>query len=56
MKAKVSELNPQSKEELIRSVTDIWNSIDMNTICKLIDSVNERMEAVVRCNGAQTDF
>ena len=56
MKAKVSELRPQNKEQLIEYVIAVWNSLEQQMISNLVDSMKERLEAVVKNNGEQTDF
>lgn len=56
IKAKVYELNPQTKEELIEYIFAVWSSISEEVINHLIDSMEERMKEVIRNFGGPTSF
>ena len=52
MKCRVSEVNPQTKEELIQTIIEVWNSITITEIDKLISSMNRRI-GIVAGNGGE---
>ena len=51
VKRRVEEIQPQSIQELIQTVFEIWEAIPDDLIRKLIDSMDDRMQKVVRLNG-----
>ena len=53
MKRKVSELNPQSVDDLVMILNDVWNSIDQNYINNLVSSMPKRLKYVIENNGGQ---
>ena len=42
--------------ELEEKVKEIWNSIELQTVQKLYDSIRERLEAVASGNGFISRF
>ena len=52
MKCRVGEKNPQTIEELIQIVIEVWNSLTMEEINKLILSMKKRI-SIVRSNGGE---
>ena len=56
MKRFVRRAAPSTIEELRQSVLDAWESIDLETLQKLFDSMSRRMEAVIRLKGKRTGY
>ena len=52
LKSGIESKMPQTREELLTVLEEMWNSISMETICKTIDHVNQKtLKAVVLANG-----
>lgn len=56
LKAKVEEINPQTEDELIELLFDIWVNMDKKIIDHLIDSVPSRLQSVINSNGFPTKY
>lgn len=56
MKNKVYELNPQTEEQLIEIIFDVWENLDISLIHKLIDSMPSRLQKVIDNNGFPTKY
>lgn len=56
LKSKVDRLKPKTKEELITTAKQEWDSIDMATIRRTIESMPRRIEAVIESCGNKIDY
>ncbi|OXA49148.1 Transposable element Tc3 transposase [Folsomia candida] len=51
------EPQPRTREELVKKVQDVWNSISRGTLEKLAQSLKQRVEGMVKVNGKMgSDF
>ena len=56
IKRRVEDVQPQSIDDLITLTFQTWDSISMNEIHNLIDSVPNRLQECIRKNGMQTGY
>ena len=56
IKRKVEELQPKSTNELIDAIFTVWESIPMDMIRNLIDSMEDRLKKVVHLNGLPNGY
>jgi len=50
------EPQPRTREELVKKVQDVWNSIPTDTLEKLAQSLKQRVEGMVKVNGNKTKY
>ena len=51
-----SELRPHTEDELWEALSEEWDKIDQSTLDRLIDSMPDRVAAVVKAEGAHTKW
>ena len=57
VKQKVRESRPNSKKELIHAIEAAWNcQVTRDNLKNLVDSMKDRLEAVVANNGGHTKY
>lgn len=56
IKRRIEAFGPQTLEELVQIAFDVWNELPPIEIEHLIDSVNERLHAVIRANGEHIKY
>jgi hypothetical protein len=56
MKRLVEGLQPQTKEELINVLIDVWNTLDMELINALVDSMTRRLALVIEKVGERIPY
>jgi hypothetical protein len=56
LKRSVKELGSQAKEELIYVIITAWEGIEMTLANKLVDSMPERFEEVMRNKGGHISY
>jgi hypothetical protein len=53
---KVKDRCPQNETELFQVLQQAWNSLEVNTLERLADSMPQRIAAVIAANGYATRF
>ena len=48
------EHRPHSADELWKALSEEWEAIDQHTIDRLIDSMPERLQSVIKAQGSHT--
>lgn len=56
LKNRVYEINPKTENELIETIFDTWENLDVSLIYRLIDSMPSRLQAVIDNNGFPTKY
>lgn len=56
MKDKMRGVKPRNLNELFEKLTEIWKSMDINYLQKLIDSMPQRCQAVIDAKGMYTKY
>ena len=56
VKIKRKGFKATSKDNLFDKITQIWNTIPMETLQKLVESMPERIQAVIAAKGAHTKY
>lgn len=56
LKKKVAERNPTSRTNLISIVDEEWNNIQKETTAKLVESMPNRVNAVLMAKGGHTNY
>lgn len=56
IKDKRKSIKATSKEDLMNKVRQIWNETSLQTLQKLVESMPERIKAVIENNGGHTKY
>jgi hypothetical protein len=56
MKRRVEAFRPESIEQLISVVFEVWEALEQSLIDSLLDSMPSRLQAVVDANGGHIPY
>jgi transposase len=56
LKRETAKARVDTKEDFIKCIEDAWNSINQDTINKIIDSMSERIQEIINNKGDTINY